>query len=144
MKVFLAGVPAGNQAVREHHLKAMGANNRLTTFYYLRQAKITMKKYKGPGKVVHCKREQFDVYIGRTNTMHHYGNPFVVGTHGDAFKCVSNYRRWLTTNAYPHLEPERKAWILSRVKTLKNKRLGCFCTKPPCHGFILLELAEKS
>ena len=144
MRLYFAGVPAGNQAVREHHLKAIGAQFRLVTFYYLKQATITMDKYKGEGKVVNCKHERYDVYIGRKNTMHHYGNPFVVGTHGDAFKCVSKYRRWLTTNAYPHLEPERKKWILSRLRSLKGKTLGCWCKEPPCHGYVLLELAEKA
>jgi len=43
---------------------------------------------------VHCKRERFDVYIGRPSR---FGNPFVVGRDGTRDECIALYRQWLQT-----------------------------------------------
>lgn len=87
-------------------------------------------------KVVHCKRESFDVYIGRPSK---WGNPF---THlvGKAQFQVSNreeavkaYRDWILTQ--PHL--------MASLPELKGKVLGCWCSPQACHGDVLMELANR-
>ena len=95
-----------------------------------------------PPKVVHCKLEPFDVYIGRPSP---WGNPFShksgtlakyqVATLEEA---VRKYKDYIL--AYPELLAKAK-------KELKGKTLGCWCKTPKnpsalCHGDILLEIAN--
>lgn len=96
--------------------------------------------------VVHCKKEKYDVYIGRPSK---WGNPF---SHKDGttakFKCatreeaIQKYAEWLFTQDN----------LLSELKTeLKGKVLGCWCATQPldlgepyiCHGQILAKLANE-
>jgi hypothetical protein len=87
--------------------------------------------------VVHCKKEKFDVYIGRPSP---WGNPFShkegtlakfkVGTRDEA---VDQYREWLLSN------PE----LLKKLPELKNKVLACWCSPLRCHGDVLSELANQ-
>lgn len=82
-------------------------------------------------KVVHCKREPYDVYIGRPSE---WGNPFSIGTHGDRVGVIELYREWLAS---------RPALMARARVELKGKVLGCFCAPLACHGDILLEIANK-
>lgn len=81
-------------------------------------------------KVVHCKREPFDVYIGRPSK---WGNPFVIGTDGDRTEVVRKYAAWIKTQ--PHL--------MNALPELKGKTLACWCAPYACHGDILLKLANN-
>lgn len=78
-------------------------------------------------KVVHCKKEKYDVYIGRPGP---WGNPFRLGIDGDRDKVIQLYREWVKTQDLPFHE-------------LRGKTLGCWCAPLPCHGDILMELANK-
>jgi hypothetical protein len=90
-----------------------------------------MKKLTKPARVVHCKREPYDVYIGRGSI---WGNPFVIGKHGTREEVIAKYRKRLEEN-----EPLRlKVEIL-----LRGKSLGCWCAPKACHGDVLLEIANK-
>jgi len=92
----------------------------------------------GTGNVVHCKKENFDVYIGRPSK---WGNPF---SHGidrqtlakfivkDRSEAVKAYRDWITTGAGKHL--------MRDLHELKGKTLGCWCKPLACHGDVLSEL----
>lgn len=86
-------------------------------------------------KVVHCKKEPYDVYIGRPSK---WGNPFSHKALPNAVKCptredaVKSYREWLLS------QPE----LLARLPELKGKVLGCWCAPQLCHGHILAELAD--
>lgn len=91
------------------------------------------------GKVVHCKKEPYDVYIGRPSK---WGNPF---THKEGTKAefilptreeaVEAYREWI--------ENGEGEYLLCDLHELKNKTLGCWCHPQLCHGSVLLELIEK-
>jgi len=82
-----------------------------------------------------------------------FGNPFVVGTHGDAKACVDRFRDLLTglIRMYPVPCPAYldqvaiKESILARLPELRGKDLACWC-KPgaPCHADVLLELANAT
>ena len=78
-------------------------------------------------KVVHCKKEPYDVYIGRPSK---WGNPFEIGKDGDRMEVLRKYRMWISTQQLPFEE-------------LKGKVLGCWCAPLPCHGDILMELANE-
>ena len=88
--------------------------------------------------VVHCKKANFDVYIGRPSK---WGNPFshVKGTKAtflciDRNEAVASYRKWITKGDGKHL--------LQDLHQLKGKILGCWCKPQSCHGDVLAELAD--
>lgn len=90
-------------------------------------------------QVVHCKRERYDVYVGRPFK---WGNPFSHKQGTLAKYKVSNrqeaveaYRKWITFGDGRHL--------LADLHELKGKTLGCWCAPLQCHGHVLSELVEK-
>jgi plasmid maintenance system antidote protein VapI len=78
-------------------------------------------------RVVHCKKEKYDVYIGRPSK---WGNPFVIGKDGDRLEVIQKYKNWLLNN------PE----LLKDIHELQDKVLGCWCHPKICHGDVLVEL----
>ena len=82
--------------------------------------------------VVHCKRNEYDVYIGRPGP---WGNPFEIGKDGTREEVVEKYAEWLL--AQPALVERAKI-------ELKDKVLGCWCAPKLCHGDILVELANEN
>lgn len=89
-------------------------------------------------KVVHCKKEPYDVYIGRPSK---WGNPFSHIKDGKTLanyivdnrnEAVESYRKWITEGDGKHL--------LKDLHELKGKVIACWCKPLPCHGDILLEL----
>lgn len=91
-------------------------------------------------KVVHCKKESYDVYIGRPSK---WGNPFThLNTNTQAkFKvnsreeAIEAYRKWITEGDGRHL--------LKDLHELKGKVLGCWCAPKLCHGDILIALVQS-
>lgn len=79
--------------------------------------------------VVHCKKEKFDVYIGRPEK---WGNPFFVGEYGRD-DCILKYKLWLNTQRD----------LLLEIPKLKGKTLGCWCSPEACHGDVLSKLSES-
>ena len=80
--------------------------------------------------VVHCKKQKYDIYIGRPSK---WGNPFEVGKDGTREEVCKKYREWITKGAGRHL--------LNDLHELNGKVLGCWCYPKQCHGDILHELA---
>lgn len=81
--------------------------------------------------VVHCKRDRFDVYIGRPSK---WGNPFVIGKDGTRNEVIEKYRSWLLSQ--PQL-------IKDAREQLRGKVLGCWCSPSACHGDVLSEVANS-
>jgi hypothetical protein len=84
-------------------------------------------------RVVHCKREPFDIYIGRPSP---WGNPFIVGRDGDRVECVLRHSAFI-------LGPEG-GYLREHVVELAGHTLGCWCHPRPCHGDILAKLAQEA
>lgn len=88
-------------------------------------------------KVVHCKKEKFDIYIGRPSK---WGNPY---SHKDdtiaEFKVdtrqesIKKYEEYLLNNKE----------LMNSLHELKYKTLGCWCSPVPCHGDILKKYVDK-
>ena len=88
-------------------------------------------------KVVHCKKEKYDVYIGRGSK---WGNPFshkkgtqakfVVGSREEA---IEKYREYILSQQD----------LIDSLPELKDKVLGCWCAPKSCHGDVLIELVNK-
>lgn len=85
-------------------------------------------------RVVHCKKEPYDIYIGRPSK---WGNPFVIGKDGNREEVIALFKEYITKGRGKHL--------LKELEELRGKTLGCFCKPSACHGDILLELlGEKN
>ena len=89
-------------------------------------------------KVVHCKKEPYDVYIGRgkcpkTGELGHWGNPFSIGEDGNRDDVICKYSDWLTD--------QPKLMKLAK-KELAGKVLGCWCHPEKCHGDILAVIVD--
>lgn len=81
------------------------------------------------GKVVHCKKDKYDIYIGRPSL---FGNPFVIGKDGTREDVVRKYEEWVVN------QPE----IIAAIPSLKGKILACWCSPQACHGDVLVRLAN--
>ena len=62
--------------------------------------------------VVHCKREPYDVYIGRGSK---WGNPFRIGEDGDRQEVIDKYEQWIKTQLQ----------LMAALPELHGKVLGC-------------------
>ncbi|GAG96278.1 unnamed protein product [marine sediment metagenome] len=88
-------------------------------------------------KVVHCKKEPYDIYIGRPSK---WKNPFIIGEDGTREEVIEKYRKWIVNQPF----------LMNSLHELKGKTLGCWC-KPTegfrgrllCHGQILVSLIEN-
>lgn len=66
-----------------------------------------------------------------------WGNPFPIDAKHDRASVVSKYREWITGD-----DPKAVA-LRAQLGELCGKDLLCFCPVPgPCHGDVLLELAN--
>lgn len=86
------------------------------------------------------------LYVGRPGP---WGNPFIVGEHGTAARCVDLYRALLagylciSAGNVPAQE-KAQAHVRTHLQELKGKNLACFCAlAKPCHADILLALANN-
>lgn len=71
------------------------------------------------------------VYIGRPSI---FGNPFVIGVDGNRNEVIEKYRRHIALNI----------GLRKQIMTeLKDKDLVCWCSPKPCHGDVLLEIANE-
>jgi hypothetical protein len=98
-------------------------------------------------KVVHCKVDSYDVYIGRPSI---WGNPF---THKDStiagiklatrLDAINAYENWLLGLSWNDFEQSKRNLILSHLHELYGKTLGCWCHPQACHGDVLIKLLEN-
>lgn len=82
------------------------------------------------GNVVHCKKEPYDVYIGRPSK---WGNPFEIGKDGSRGEVIAKYEKWIYT------QPD----LMNSLHELRGKTLGCWCAPKACHGDVLARLADE-
>jgi hypothetical protein len=70
------------------------------------------------------------VYVGRPSK---WGNPFVIGVHGDRAKVIELYERRLLGDQA----------LLADLPELRGRNLACWCAPSPCHADVLLRLANR-
>ena len=75
------------------------------------------------------------VYIGRPSK---WGNPFEIGKDGTREEVVEKFRK-----AVMHNDKYWSVWRWETRLALKGKDLICWCSPAPCHGDILLEIANN-
>jgi hypothetical protein len=91
-------------------------------------------------KVVHCKKEKYDVYIGRGRGSK-WGNPYShkEGTLAEfrvnsREEAIAKFEEYLISNEE----------LMKDLPSLKGKVLGCWCKPKSCHGDILVKYADAS
>jgi hypothetical protein len=99
-------------------------------YFYL--SKVIMAKR---GRVVHCKKEFYDIYVGRSAAGAEptvWGNPFIIGPDGTREEVIRKYREYVLNS------PE----LMGRIGELTGKILACWCSPQACHGDVLVDLAN--
>lgn len=81
-------------------------------------------------RVVHCKKDSYDVYIGRGSL---WGNPFKIGKDGTRQEVIDKFEDYLRNNIE----------LLHRLPELTNKVLGCWCAPKACHGDVYIKLLKE-
>jgi hypothetical protein len=81
--------------------------------------------------VVHYKIDPYDVFIGRGSP---WGNPFIVGVDGNRLEVIDKYREMVVGDP---------AMVARIQRELRGKVLGCYCSPLPCHGDVLVEIANQ-
>ena len=102
--------------------------------------------------VVHIRQVPNAMYIGRSKTKpNHFGNPFSHLDLAHTIKVpdreasITAFQEWLEGNSkWAHIEPDRRAWILENLQSLKGKQLGCFCAPQSCHGDVYVTMLQQS
>ncbi|WP_208180114.1 DUF4326 domain-containing protein [Sinorhizobium medicae] len=86
------------------------------------------------------------VHVGRPGP---WGNPFVVGKHGDASYCVDLYKALLAGLLRVGADPEIQAlestrrFVAENADELRGQNLACWCRPgTPCHADVLLQIAN--
>jgi hypothetical protein len=82
-------------------------------------------------RVVHFKKEPFDVYVGRPSV---WGNPYEIGKDGTRAEVIAKYKEYLLGNDE----------LMKLLPMLKGRVLGCWCHPEACHGDVIAELADAS
>ena len=88
--------------------------------------------------VVHCRRSEYDVYIGRPSK---WGNVFshlpnatgVVAYVATREEAIAKFEEWLLA---------RPLVIEAAKRELRGKILGCWCSPLACHGDVLARIAN--
>ena len=91
--------------------------------------------------VVNKRKSDYDIYIGRGSI---WGNPFWP----DNRPYTGDHKVTLVPDA--EVLPRYEQWVrdrpslMEKLRTLKGKRLGCYCKPKPCHGDVLVKLIEET
>lgn len=92
-------------------------------------------------RVVHCKREPYDVYVGRPGP---YGNPYshlpgrgetLVGSREEAIRRLEEDLRAAMA--------ESRETVVDFLRPLAGRTLGCWCAPRPCHADVYVRLCHE-
>ena len=79
--------------------------------------------------VVHCKKDNYDIYCGRPSI---WQNPYKIGEHGTRKQVIEKYKKYLLANQE----------LLDKIHELRGKVLGCWCAPMACHCDVLADFAN--
>lgn len=98
--------------------------------------------------VVHCKKDEFDVYVGRGQNQAHFqdteigtrgwlGNPHTLEdmTRSDSIMAFAS-------DFHEVLFIEQQQEYIDAVTSLCGSTLGCWCKPKPCHGDVIAHAAD--
>ena len=80
-----------------------------------------------------CGKDTYPCWAVRIDRRTKWGNPFEIGKDGTREEVVAKYEAWLLSK--PDL-------MLAAKLELAGKDLVCWCAPLPCHGDVLLRVAN--
>ena len=83
-------------------------------------------------RLVHCKKENYDVYIGRPGK---WGNPYTLDNYTRE-EAIELYRKYLWSQI------KSGKITIDDLKQLQGKTLGCWCSPLPCHGEVIISAVK--
>jgi len=89
------------------------------------------EKYKE--KIVHCKKQKYDIYVGRPSI---FGNPFEISKDGNRLEVINKFENYFLHKINTDLQ------FKNAVDKLKGKVLGCWCYPKDCHARIIIDYLE--
>ena len=89
-------------------------------------------------------------FIVRIDRSTLWGNPFIIGVHGDRDTVCDAYLYWLNRWINDKVEVKipvgarvySNKWVVENLDFLKGSSLVCWCNPERCHGDTLLRLAN--
>jgi hypothetical protein len=98
-------------------------------------------------RVVHCRREEFDEYIGRAAPRFglagsKWANPFKLPNEAGADRAIEAQARAEVLAKY-EAHVRGKAELMAALHELDGLRIACWCSPKPCHGDVLVELRAE-
>lgn len=116
-----------------HKAMEWGKKGQLHILDNREDANIVYPAFENHPLVTHISKAH-TVYVGRPSK---YGNPYVIGVHGDRLECIELFRKLVARRM--KLYPSYKQEIINE---LRGQLLGCHCDPLPCHATILAEIAN--
>ncbi len=92
---------------------------------------IEPKQTRPRTRVVHLKKDRWDIYIGRGSP---WGNVFKIGKDGDRREVIELYKWWFV---------QQSGKVQAARTELKGRILGCYCSPLGCHGHFLAQVADS-
>lgn len=87
-------------------------------------------------RVVHFKKQLYDVYIGRPGP---FGNPFPLQSEGERLVCIEQFEKWFLSDDSKAVEMRARA-----LRELPGKILGCWCRPRICHGDVIARYVDEN
>ena len=66
-----------------------------------------------------------------------WGNPFRIDMHGTREECVRQFASFIVSD-----DPKARS-LRQSLAELRGKDLACWCPPGPCHGDVLIEMANN-
>lgn len=82
-------------------------------------------------RVVHCKKEPYDVLVDRSTE---WGNPFILGRDGNRAEVCAKHRVWFLKQEH----------LIARLPELQGKTLACWCKPAECHVDFIAALVNEN
>lgn len=116
------------------HINNDGNKHRKETNYSNIYSWLRQNDYpKQRTKIVHCKREKYDVYIGRPSD---FENKYRIGPDGTREEVIEKYK------VYFYKRLENDPVFKAKVRNLAGCTISCWCKPKACHGDIIIEYLE--
>jgi len=84
-------------------------------------------------KVVNRRNDTYMALVDRTTV---FGNPFVLGRHGNRDEVIAKFREYWYA-------PEQADLRARAVRELKGKRIACWCSPQACHGDVIAQYLNQ-
>lgn len=120
------------EEIRQEQIFATWSNEERDLLKRLRSGETVVASLRGPHNSLIEWADAAGLYM-RIDRRTEWGNPFEMPADGDRATVIANYAQ----HYLPH-----KPSLLAKVNELRGCVLGCWCAPEPCHGHVLVWLAE--